>query len=154
MSPAAVLGPLMALAACASVTGPRDESVTEITQERDCFGCATGTTVTLRRDGTAALRNTGKSRFGTSDRSFTGTVTRADFDRLASLAVARGFFELGEEYRDPAVADGAWVINTFVRDGRAKKVLDGNSAGPADLRAVEDAIEAVRARLTWAPSTP
>jgi hypothetical protein len=144
----------MVFAACASVTGPRPDSITAITQERDCFGCPATTTVSLYRDGSATLRQTGKARFGTSDQSFTGTVTRADFDRLAALVVSRGFFELREEYRDPTLADGAWVVTTVLQSGRPKKVLDSNAAGPADLRAVEDAVEAVRARLTWTPAAP
>ncbi len=156
MSPAAVLGPLVALilATCDSVTAPRADSVTEIALERDCSGCETGTTMTFRQDGTAALKTTGKARFGTSDRSFTGSVARADFDRLASLLISRGFFDLRDEYRDPSLADGAWITTSAVRDGRTKKVLDSNEAGPPDLKAIEEGIEAVRASIRWAPATP
>ena len=156
MSPAAVLGPLLAfiLTACASVTAPRPDAVTAITLERDCSGCETGTTMTFRLDGMATLENTGKERFGTSDRSFTGKVARADFDRLASLLISRGFFDLRDEYRDPTLADGAWIATSAVRDGRTKKVVDRNEAGPPALRAIEEAIESVRASITWVPANP
>jgi hypothetical protein len=153
MSPLPGLAALV-FAACASVTAPRAESVTEIAQERDCSGCDIGTAVTLRHDGTATLRNIGKERFRTSDRSFTGIVARADFDRLAALLISRGFFDMRDEYRDPTLADGSWISTTAVRDGRTKTVLDANEAGPEDLRAIESAIEAVRAAITWTPANP
>lgn len=156
MSPAILPGLLaVVLAACASVTATKGNPVTEITQERDCSGCEAGhTLVTLRQDGTASLTNVGKSRFGTADRVFTGRVTRADFDRLASLLASRGFFDLQDEYKDPSLADGSWIETSAVRDGRTKKVLDANAAGPPALRAVEDAIEAVRAAIDWRAADP
>lgn len=156
MSPTTLLGPLSALllTSCASMTAPRQDSVTEITLERDCFGCETGTIMTFRLDGTATLTNTGKERFRTSDRSFTGSVARVDFDRLAALLISRGFFDLRDEYRDPNLADGDWITTSAVRDGRTKKVLDRNEAGPPGLRAIEEAIEGVRAGITWVPAIP
>lgn len=156
MSPAAVLGPLLAfiLSTCSSMTGPRHDSVTEIALERDCSGCETGSTVTLRLDGTATLKKSGKARFGTTDQSFTGSVARSDFDRLASLLISRGFFDLRDEYRDPALADGAWITTSAVRDGVTKKVIDSNEAGPPALRAIEEAIEGARVAITWAPAAP
>ena len=149
-------GPLWALmlAACASVTASRADAITEITLEKDCSGCETGTAVTLRLDGTATLRHTGKARFGTADRSFTGSVAREDYDRLASLMVSRGFFELRDEYRDPNLADGSWITTSAVRDGRTKTVLDSNEAGPPELKAIEDAIDGARVAITWTPANP
>ena len=122
--------------------------------ERDCSGCEIGTFMTLRLDGTATLKKTGKGRFGTSDESFTARVARADFDRLAALLGSRGFFALRDEYRDPSLADGAWIPTSAVRDGRTKTVIDRNEAGPPALRAIEEAIEAVRTSLTWEPAAP
>jgi hypothetical protein len=142
------------MSGCASTTGPSADAVTEIRQERDCSGCETGSVVTLRRGGAATLVQTGKARFGTTDRSFTGAVSAADFERLAALLAARGFFEMRDEYRDPDLADGAWVTTTAVADGRTKNVFDGNEAGPAPLREIEDAIEALRARIDWVPVPP
>lgn len=158
MSPAALLGPLLlfapALTACGSMTAPSAESVTEIRQERDCSGCEIGVTVTLRRDGSATLAHAGKARFGTRDRAFTGRVADEDFDRLAALLVSRGFFDLQDEYRDPRMADGAWVTTTAIGDGRTKTVVDSNAAGPAALRDVEEAVEAVRAAIAWTAVSP
>jgi hypothetical protein len=156
MSPTSLVGPLLAVAltTCASVTAPRSDSITEIVLERDCSGCETAVAMTLRRDGAATLEKTGKARFRTSDQSFTARVTRADFDRLAALLVSRGFFEMRDEYRDPSLADGAWITTSAVRDGNAKKVLDSNEAGPPALKAIEEAIEGVRASITWVAVTP
>ena len=154
MSPSALLGPLLLLSmsACASTTGPTAVSVTEIRQERDCSGCEAGTTLTLRRDGTATLLHTGKARFGTTDRRSTGAVAAADFERLAVLLVAKDFFAMRDEYRDPTLADGSWVTTTAVAESRTKTVVDSNGAGPAPLREIEDAIEAVRAAIAWTPA--
>jgi len=155
MTPAAVLGCLVLVAmpviACASPASPTADSLSEIRQERDCSGCDSGTVVTLRRDGTATMVRTGKSRFGTTDRTSTGTVSAADFQRLAALVVSKGFFALQDEYRDPTLADGSWVTTTAAGE-QTKAVLNSNSAGPANLEEIEAAIEAARAAISWSPA--
>ena len=152
MSPAAVLGCLIVLAmpviACASPASPTADSISEIRQERDCSGCDSGTVVTLRRDGTATMVRTGKSRFGTTDRTSTGSIAAAEFQRLAALLVSKGFFALQDEYRDPTLADGSWVTTTASGE-QTKTVVDSNAAGPANLREIEDAVETVRASISW-----
>jgi hypothetical protein len=151
----APLGGLIVLAmpalACGSPASPSADSIVEIRQERDCSGCDSGTAVTLRRDGTATFVRTGKARFGTTDRTSTGSVSAADFERLAALVVANGFYAMQDEYRDPNLADGAWVTTSAAGE-RAKTVVDSNEAGPAKLREIEDAIEAMRAAITWTPA--
>ena len=158
MSPSALLGPILlvlSMSGCGtSPAGPTATAITEIRQERDCSGCEAGTTLTLRRDGRATLLHTGKARFGTTDRTSSGTVSAADFERLAALLVARGFFDMQDEYRDPTLADGAWVVTAAVAEGRAKSVRDANEAGPRALRDIEDAIEAVRVAIAWTPAAP
>jgi hypothetical protein len=154
MSPATIVGALacvaMPLVACASPASPTADSIDEVRQERDCTGCDSGTVVALRRDGTATMVRTGKARHGTTDRTFAGSVPAADFQRLAALLVSKGFFQLQDEYRDPTVADGSWVTTSAAGD-QAKTVVDSNAAGPANLKEIEDAVEAVRASITWSP---
>ena len=154
MSPAAVLGFLVFVAmpviACASPASPSPDSIAEIGQERDCTGCETGTRVTLRRDGTATMVSTGKARFGTTDRTSQGSLKAGDFQRLAALMVSKGFFGLQDEYRDPTVADGSWVTTTAAGE-QTKTVVDSNAAGPANLKEIEDAIEAVSGSISWTP---
>ena len=120
--------------------------ITQIVAEHYCFGCSTGWTLVLRRDGTATDTITGNPRHGTVDLVKTGSIGAREFDRIAALLVARGFFTMKEEYADPQTADGPWTSVAAVRAGREKKVFDRGQAGPAALRAIEAEIEAVRSR--------
>jgi hypothetical protein len=126
--------------------------ITEIALENDCFGCPTGTLLVLRREGTATLSLTGKARHGTVDRVSTGSIPRKDFEKLADLLVSKGFFALDDEYSDPRTADGEWTRIRAVRDGQTKSVTKRTHPGPPGLQAIEQALQAVRAGLTFAPS--
>jgi len=157
----------MMLFALASGSGPLDAAppspsttsspagarhgLTQIVAEHDCFGCATGWTLVLRSDGTATHTLTGNARHGTVDQVKTASLGVREFDRLAALLVARGFFAMKDEYADPQTADGPWTSIAAVRAGREKKVFDRGEAGPAPLRAIETEIEAVRSRLAFFP---
>ena len=126
-------------------------AVNEITHERNCFGCPTGSILVLKRDGTATYTVTGNARQGTADRTSTGRIGREEFDSLARLLVARGFFAMQDEYADPQLRDGEWSSVTAVRGGVEKKVFERNHAGPASLQAIEKAIDAVRSRVVLTP---
>ena len=134
-------------------SAPPLPGITEIALEKDCFGCPTGTLLVLRRDGTATLTLTGKARHGTVDRVSTASIPRKDFEKLAELLVSKGFFALQDEYSEPGTADGEWTTIRAVRDGQTKRVTQRTQAGPAALQAIEQAIQAVRAGLTFAPSS-
>ena len=134
------------------LAGPSAASVTEISMERDCFGCATGSLLVLRREGTANYTITGKARHGTVDQQFRGVAREEDFDRLARSVVSRGFFELNDRYEDPELRDGEWTSTTADRDGRKKTVLHRNHAGPPNLEEIEKAIDAARAAIDWVPA--
>jgi hypothetical protein len=133
--------------AAQSATAPPARTITEITLERDCSGCPTGSTIVLRRNGTATHSLTGKARHGTTDRSAEGEVPSRDFDELARLLVSANFFELNDEYDDPTLVDGEWAIMTAIRDGERKTVLNRNHAGPETLATLERAIDALRVRI-------
>ena len=84
---------MLAMCGCApqltgaqSRTGSPSMNITEISLERDCSGCATGSVLVLRRDGSATLTTTGKARLGTADRVAVGRVRSEDFEQLAQLA--------------------------------------------------------------------
>jgi hypothetical protein len=124
-------------------------AITQITLERDCFGCATGTVIGFRRDGSATLTVTGKARHGTQDSTSRGVISEADFDALARLAVSNGFFDLNETYEDAQTQDGAWTTTSVVRGGQDKRVFSRGDAGPSALRVLETAIEALKARTTF-----
>jgi len=126
-------------------------TVTTITLERDCFGCPSASALVLHRDGSAVQTQTGKARHGTSDKVSTGKVDTQDFDRLARLAVAQGFFDLKDEYDSEGLRDGAWTTTTISRGGQDKRIFRREDAGPAALRAIETAIEDLRARTRFTP---
>jgi hypothetical protein len=142
------------LAHAPAPSAPALPGITEIVLEKDCFGCPTGTLLVLRREGTATLTLTGKARQGTVDRVSTGSIPRKDFEKLADLLVSKGFFALDDEYSDPRTADGEWTRIRAVRDGQAKSVTKRTHPGPPGLQAIEQALQAVRAGLTFAPSPP
>ena len=133
----------------ASSPSPRatTHGITQIVVEHDCFGCATGWSLVLRSDGTATYTVTGSLRHGTVDKVREGSLKVPEFDRLAGLLVARGFFTMKDEYADPQTADGPWTSIAAVRDGREKKVFGRGEAAPEPLRAIETEIEAVKAHL-------
>lgn len=150
----AVIGSCRSAAAPSpEATGPVSRSaaqtISEIALERQCFGCPDPYELVLKRDGSATRTVYGNARQGTTDRSFRASIDGGEFDRLAETLVKEGFFELNDEYRDPTLADGESLTTTAVRDGRPKAVLDKNRAGPANLRRVQEAIEAAGARLAW-----
>jgi hypothetical protein len=140
------------LAHAPAPSAPPDGEITEIRFENDCFGCPTGTLLVLRREGTATLTETGKARHGTVDRVSTGSIPRKDFNRLAALLVAKGFFALEDDYPDAQKADGAWTTISARRDGQTKRVTGRTQAGPPALQAIAQALQAVRTGLTLTPS--
>ena len=125
--------------------------VREISLDRDCGGCDKGLLVVLHRDGRALLTRSGKARLGTAAETAIGTVRSRDFDRIARLAIAQGFFEMQDEYQDPELADGAWTTLRIVRGTQDKRVFRREDAGPASLKALEAAIDELRARIRFVP---
>lgn len=133
-------------------SAPPRPGITEIALEQDCFGCATGSVLVLRRAGTATLTLAGKARHATVDRVSTGSILTKDFEKLADLLVSKGFFTLQDEYSDPGTADGEWTTIRAVRDGKTKRVTQRTQGGPPGLQAIAQALQAVRAGLTLSPS--
>lgn len=144
---------LALLSGCAPVGAGSPAAITEIALERDCAGCPTGSTLVLRRDGTAVYTVTGKARLGTEDQVSRGQFAAKDFDRLARLAETQGFFTLDELYEDGQNQDGAWATTRITRDGRDKSVFRRDAAGPPALLAVEKAIDALRAGIRFVPES-
>ncbi len=140
--------------ASSSTTKPREPAeklseISEITFERQCTGCEGSFAATLRSDGSATRMFHGNARMGIAPRSLKGRVGKSDFDRLVGQLEAEGFFKLEEAYRNPRLQDGEWVQISAVRGGKPKSVLDANQAGPLNLRRIEEAVEALLARIVW-----
>jgi hypothetical protein len=127
-------------------------ATTEITLERRCFGCEGPYKVALHRDGSATRVVFGNARAGTIDRSFEGTVDRAEFERIATLIRSGRFFDFEDEYRDPRLQDGASVTTSAVRGGVEKRVQNRNHAGPEGLAEIEQAIDLLAAKIAWKPT--
>jgi hypothetical protein len=147
---AAICGCMPHIADAQTAAAASAQSITEISLERDCFGCATGSVLVLRRDGTATLTITGKARHGTESSVSTGSVRKEDFDELARLALSLGFLELNDSYEDPQLQDGAWSTTRVLRGNQDKRVFRREDAGPAALRSFEAAIERQKARIRFA----
>ncbi|MBC7940635.1 MAG: hypothetical protein H7Z19_12875 [Chitinophagaceae bacterium] len=133
--------------------GSAASSITQITLERDCSGCAAGSVLVLRRDGSATHTITGKARLGTQTQTSTGTVRSADFEALARLATGQGFFELNDSYEDPQIQDGPWAMTSIARGDADKKVFRRDDAAPPALRAIESAIEALQTQIKFVPGS-
>lgn len=136
----------IAQASAAAVTG-----ITGITLERDCSGCSNASILVLSRDGTATYTLKGNARQGTHDIVSKGSVRIEDFDKLAQLVVAQGYFALDASYEDPQVRDGPWATASVTRGGVDKQVFSRDDAGPAPLKTVLTGIEALKARIVFVP---
>jgi hypothetical protein len=125
----------------------------EITLERNCFGCATGSVLLLRRDGAASRTATGNARQGTPDRRFNGRLRTQEFDALARLALASGFFEMAESYDDAQTRDGAWSLLAITGPGIDKRVFSRDGMAPPPLQALLDAVQATQDGVRFSPAT-
>ncbi len=123
--------------------------ISQISIERDCFGCASGALLVLRADGTAQRMQRGKARHGTQDLATAGRVRAEDFAALARLVDAQQFFTLADEYQDPDLRDGPWTIVSVVRGAQEKRVFRRDEAGPVALKLLELRIDEVAAKITF-----
>jgi hypothetical protein len=127
-------------------------AITSISLQRDCSACANGSLLVLQRDGSAHYTVTGHARHGTSDQTSQGRVSPQDFDALARLAVAQGFFALQDSYEDPQLQDGGWTALRISGAGFDKQVFNRNDAGPASLQTLERGVDALKTRIKFAPA--
>jgi len=125
------------------------ETITSVSLERRCFGCEDTFKVTVNRDGTATRTIFGYERFGTDDRHATAEVSHKAFEALAQTVVSAGFFGLDDEYRDPQITDGAFLITTVTTATGSKVVVNSNRAGPDELQRLQAAIRALADTLPW-----
>ncbi|HEX5070029.1 MAG TPA: hypothetical protein VFV78_07410 [Vicinamibacterales bacterium] len=123
--------------------------MTEIAMERRCSGCDREIEIVLKRDGTAAKTQFGNARRGTVDRQFVSSITVSAFDDLAKMIASDRFFDLLDEYRDPATADGEWIKTTVTAGPRRKSVVSRDGKAPAGLRALEARIDEMANALSW-----
>jgi hypothetical protein len=145
--------PALCHASTPAASGAWRTSISSITLERNCMGCAGASVLVLQSNGQARYTVTGNARLGTSDQTATGTFSVSDFDALARLAVQQGFFELQDRYEDPQLQDGEWASLRIVRGGQDKQVLNRNGAGPASLQTLERGVDALKTRIKFGPAS-
>jgi hypothetical protein len=123
--------------------------------EKDCFGCSAGERLVLRRDGLASLTLTGKARHRTQDEISIGVISSAEFEALARLTLAQGFFAMQDSYEDPQLRDGAWTTISVERSGGgSKQVFRREGEGPTALDVIEVAMAAQRDRIAFKRKHP
>lgn len=128
--------------------------ITEIAIERDCFGCASGAVLVLRRDGSAQRTQVGKARHRTADVVALGRVAAADFEALARFVETQNFFAMADEYQEADVQDGPWTVLRVVRGAQEKRVFRRDEAGPDALKRIGQRIDAVALRIAFAAARP
>jgi hypothetical protein len=125
------------------------QPISQISLERDCFGCARGTRLVLRADGVAMRTHIGKARSGTQDVVTAGTVRAEDFAALSRLVDAQKFFVMNDEYQDPDLHDGPWSVVAVLRGSSEKRVFRRDEAGPDALKLIERRIDELAAKITF-----
>jgi hypothetical protein len=125
------------------------DRIGEIAIQRGCFGCEHPYKLTFARGGTATLMTFGVLREGTVDHACTGNVRPEAFAALASLMQREGFFDLRDLYSDHQSGDAYVVITSAVVDDRQKAVQHVNRGGPPNLKAIENAVDALAREIVW-----
>lgn len=125
---------------------PDKNKITEMTLSRSqCLGTCPLYKILLRRDGTALYRG-GANVPLVGD--YIGSIDPETFARLARIVQSRGYFKLWDYYTDN-LTDGPTYTVSVVCDGVRKIVSDYDGAGPAELHAVQDAIDNVAGPIQW-----
>ena len=81
--------------------------------------------------------------------SFSGVITKEQFDRLTQLVRKNGFFELGEKYIDLQVHDAPPSTTTVDYGGKTKQVSDNMSKGGEKLSEIKKAIYQTGTETNW-----
>lgn len=112
------------------------DQITEVTLERSvCFGYCPVYKVTLRRDGTISYNGI---EYVPLKGAYEGTVY--GFERLAQLIIARGYFNLKDNYTINAT-DLPTTVTSVVRNGKRKTIKNYGDSGPVELWGIEMAID-------------
>jgi hypothetical protein len=119
-----------------------------------CFGTCPVYEVSIFRDGT--VRFVGKQHVKQQGGA-TATVSPAAVDSLVAELASAGYFDFADDYVMDAPACGLYatdspiVITSLTADGRTKRIRHdyGCSGAPAELRSLEQRIDAVAGSSRW-----
>lgn len=122
--------------------------VKEIALERtSAFGQDPVYKLILRQDGSAVYKGEhGVERLG----QYQGKIDRDQFDRLARLIHAQGFFQKDDYYAEPV--DAPTIVTSVVLGGKQKSIVKYEFSCPIELWAIDMAIEGVATQIKWTKS--
>jgi len=120
--------------------------VKEIGMERSgCLGPCPAYTVIIHSDGSVHYTGTKHVvRMG----KHTGRLTKWTYNQLAEYVIDMGYADLQESYNAP-VTDQPTCYTTAVINGQRKLVRNYADVGPANLWALQAAIDGVLAEVQW-----
>lgn len=81
--------------------------------------------------------------------SFSGVITKEQFDRLTQLVRKNGFFELEEKYIDLGVRDAPPSTTIVIYGGKTKRVSDNMGKGGEKLSEIKQAIYQTGKETKW-----
>ena len=110
-----------------------------------CFGWCPQYSFTLRRNGEATYCGL---RFVQLLGPYRAQVDTASFERLATLVLRNGFFQMRSSYVRPITDQASVTIDAMLPD-TSKTVWDYGHFGPESLWEIQSAIDSVGARLHW-----
>ncbi len=79
-----------------------------------------------------------------------GTLSRAEFDRLANAIQAQGFFELNSRYPENSLCKDCLITNVSVfRGGQRRRVKTYTADIPSQLWAIQRMLEGMSTQVQW-----
>ncbi len=149
----------LSMLGCASVSSP---NISEISLGNGGGKVTFWYKIVLRKDGSAEYlgdvppemrRGTAASSSRSKERvAYRGTIPPEQFERLAILMKANGFFELKNDYG--GVMDAVQTTTGVVFDGGRKEVSNQIGQGGEKLAEIERAIEGSADKIAWTRSGP
>jgi len=142
-----ILLPLILLLSASTDTfAQKSHQITEITLEQNSNWQGFMYKYVLRSDGTATLYGPDWTAETVRRLAYRGQFQ--EFDRVVKFVTTQRFFKLDRRYEAP-VFDANTIIVGVVRYGRRREVTDYGSAGPVNLRAIEDLIRSLSEKIKW-----
>lgn len=111
-----------------------------------CFGTCPVYSATLRSDDAATFTG---GRHSNRMGNHSGRIHFGDFARLALFVEQSGFMQYEGRYTAPWTDAETVVVAVIMRDGTTKTVSHYGQFGPPNLWILEQAIDAVIARIEW-----
>lgn len=96
----------------------------------------------------ASIKN-GVSKGASLDGTFSGDISKEQFERLAQLVHKNGFFDLKDDYNDLTVHDVSPTLTTVIYGGKTKAVSDNIGKGGEKLSEIKATIYKTAQETKW-----